>query len=1352
MSESDDSHEIFDSDNENQNTETLNSDKNKSTTFIKLQDNGKTEIRYVYHLSDIHIRRNTERHIEYKEVFDRVYKKLTQLIGDNKKVSIIVITGDIMHAKTELSPEAIKIAYHFFKELSEIATVILIPGNHDCNLSNKNRLDALTPIVEDIGKLDNLYYLKKSGIYQYYNIVFGVTSIFDDVFIPADRITKEIWKSVKQSHKYKIALFHGPVHGAKTDVGYRMNNDELVAQDFDGYDYAMLGDIHRYQYMDENQRIAYSGSLIQQSYGESISNHGILKWDLLDGESEFIEIKNNYGYCTIRIVDGKMVETKIPTKPRIRFILENTTELEYQDIFKKLDKQYQICEHIKDSNFRTKIKNTSHKNKFKGNITAHATQENIIRGYLAKQNLDKDKIDKILAMHKKMYQKVLSDKKDQVADVMHNAVQNQRWRILELRFSNTLSYGRDNVIDFRNYDANKIIGVFAPNHYGKSAILDIILFCLFDRFSRGERRDILNKNQKKMYCSILFCVGSQKYFIERIGQRSKNGLTVKIDVNFFSFILDKKGREIQENLNGLDKNDTNRKIVELVGDYNDYLTTCICLQQGKSANFIDMTQLQKKEYINDILRLNVFEDCHNMAKEKLKKLTAQLKLLEQKVTHKSFDEIKINIKNLSLEIKKLEQQKESIHRAFYRELEYALSILKPDPMTVYHELSEYDLGSEQSILDTIHDITNKLSDKPGEKIAEIQEQLKTQKEILVELEKNSKKINDAAVKNGSDISSLTQQKESLLKKLVNIPKNLDLDVDGFEKDAENITARLKNIKESLTHLKNGEQAEKIERINSLKKTINELRASLKITDKNAQEKLNSLIEKSVDHQKKLMEMIDTDFTFLQKFDLNEKNKILQTIPMKKKLMKYMQKNISMMSQYRSTKDVENDKLIENIIDYNQKIADNCGKWVDWAEKILLQNDEDNVADMIEFSKNLQLQILETAISYMEHIDNLAVDCKIKGLEKKLEVLSEFAGTQKEIDNLLKEQEILQEKQNMIKNKIKQALEYKNHMEKNKLIQQEIDGISTQIKTENIRIKTQETKIETIRTDIRKMEKLIDTHQEKLSQTKNLKQRLVLLQQYYLEYLSWNIKNHYYEYWTKIKNKLDSELSELDKEIEKHKLEMALLKKDLEQYLELRQEFDQISTETNLYQLYVQVMNYNGLPYEMIKTYLPLIESDVNQILHSMVGFNIEFVFFDNDKLEEQKSRQIKTNVGCIDINICYDGMKPYNVLLASGFERFIIGLAIRMTLCQISLTAKPNFFIIDEGWSCLDSENLGNISSIMNYIKMQYDHVIIISHLDQLKNEADYVINIDKTQGYSHITTANTIKTKKKKSREIVVV
>ncbi len=101
-------------------------------------------------------------------------------------------------------------------------------------------------------------------------------------------------------------------------------------------------------------------------------------------------------------------------------------------------------------------------------------------------------------------------------------------------------------------------------------------------------------------------------------------------------------------------------------------------------------------------------------------------------------------------------------------------------------------------------------------------------------------------------------------------------------------------------------------------------------------------------------------------------------------------------------------------------------------------------------------------------------------------------------------------------------------------------------------------------------------------------------------------------------------------------------------------------------------------------------------------------------------------MGAIDIDICHNKMKNYNVQLSSGFEKFIIGIAIRMVLYKISQTTKPNIFIIDEGWSCLDDDNLNNIESIINFIKQEFDHVIIITHIEQLKDQADYVINISR--------------------------
>ena len=54
----------------------------------------------------------------------------------------------------------------------------------------------------------------------------------------------------------------------------------------------------------------------------------------------------------------------------------------------------------------------------------------------------------------------------------------------------------------------------------------------------------------------------------------------------------------------------------------------------------------------------------------------------------------------------------------------------------------------------------------------------------------------------------------------------------------------------------------------------------------------------------------------------------------------------------------------------------------------------------------------------------------------------------------------------------------------------------------------------------------------------------------------------------------------------------------------------------------------------------------------------------------------------------------------------------------------------------MDPENLSNIGTIIKYIKSQYEHVIIISHLEQLKNQAYHSININQHNGYSYVDDA----------------
>lgn len=1363
----------FDSDTEITSTsDELSSEsilENTATIFIKLQEDLTNEIRYIYHLSDIHIRNSNQRQVEYSEVFEKTYKKLRLVIGQNKKISLIVLTGDILHAKTELSPESISMTYHFLKKLSDIATVILIPGNHDTNLSNRHRLDALSPIVNDVGNLPNLHYLKNSGFYLYNNIIFGVTSIFDQILLTANKMTIDMCKSIsKCKNKYKIGLYHGAVHSAETDVGFRMNREDLLVEHFKGYDYVLLGDIHKFQYMNEDKTIAYAGSLIQQSYGESVNNHGVLQWDLKSGESKLLEIKNDYGYCTVKIVDGEIESgTIIPSKPRIRFVLENTNEIQYQEIIKKIENEYDLCEIIKESNFRTKLcqnLNTNNKNKKKNTKLAYNTQEDIIRGYLIKKKLDADKIDSIIDLHKKIYQKILAQKQNQSVNIGSVGVsKNQTWKIMELKFSNTLSYGKDNVIDFRNYESNQIIGIMAPNRYGKSAILDIILFCLFDKMSRGERRDILNKNQNKMYCSLLFRIGKVQYLIERIGQRSKNGLSVKIDVNFWEIKTDSKtGIENKEKLNGLDKNDTNKKIVDLIGDYTDYLTTCFCLQSTKTNNFIDMTHLQKKEYLNEILKLNVFEDCHNVAKDKLKELTGQMKILGQKIGTKSFAEIKESITVITKEVQKLTSDQNILQQLITENLDYMLELHEQLPLNNYNDLREYTLESESDISDTIDKLKAELDEMPHIDTQKINSKITNLTTKLDELD-----VTITSSKCESKLERMRNKLEKLLVEFVNISSTASniyakLDIKKLNTEKEIITDRIIQINKMLSTDFSSDLTDKITQISNLKNEILDLKKQIKPVD--IQNILYSLDESSLQinpYEKFINTQHDlVDFLTIYDDYYASNNIQIEKTQYQIKIMdqnkKRTQLNISDIEKYISELDENTDiSLLEKILQRDKMWIK---KYDTWKKRILKLCEEnaniispDKKCSIVKNDMNESVShIISSTFDTIHHLDNYVINKKIENREKKLSNLAEYSASKKNRDNLKHELENLQQQLSLCEVNITNIDEYNTNIKHNDAIQIQVDEVKNLIKETKVELKQFENERTALKKEIQEQSLLLKNNTVSIARRSKLFAHIKLLVEYQTIFITWNHKCSIYNKYAKLKKKSELDLSEITMSLAQKKIELCTLTKEMDQYLLSRKEFDDKSDETNLYQLYVQSMDYNGLPYEILKDYLPMIGADINQILHSMVNFDIEFMFHDESQLADQKTKQLKSNAGCININLCHKGMRPYNVQLASGFEKFIIGLAIRMTLSQISLTAKPNFLIIDEGWSCLDSEYKNDISAIMSYIKNQYDHVIIISHLEELKSQVDYIINIDRVNNYSYVDTCvnKSIESKKIKSKK----
>ena len=89
--------------------------------------------------------------------------------------------------------------------------------------------------------------------------------------------------------------------------------------------------------------------------------------------------------------------------------------------------------------------------------------------------------------------------------------------------------------------------------------------------------------------------------------------------------------------------------------------------------------------------------------------------------------------------------------------------------------------------------------------------------------------------------------------------------------------------------------------------------------------------------------------------------------------------------------------------------------------------------------------------------------------------------------------------------------------------------------------------------------------------------------------------------------------------------------------------------------------------------------------------------------------------------------------MASGAEKTIAAMAIRLALLNVSTLPKSDIFVLDEPGTALDEENMEGFIRIMEMIKTQFKTVLLISHLDSLKDVVDHQIEISTEEGYASV-------------------
>jgi DNA repair exonuclease SbcCD nuclease subunit/ABC-type branched-subunit amino acid transport system ATPase component len=587
----------------------------------------------IAHASDIQTR-VFKRHKEFRDHFHNFYESLKQQQPD-----AIVLTGDIIHDKTHVSPELFDMEVDFFKALLGIAPVHVIPGNHDGNLNNLSRLDSLTPIFKAIGN-NNLHYYKESGIYNIYeDLNFVVFSCFDD---------ESRWPTKLQidQEMLNIGLFHGMIQGAELQNGQIVQEHPYKLKNFlNIVDYLLLGDIHKMQFLDSNYKSAYAGSLIQQNYAESIEK-GYLLWKIESKKKhsvDFVKLSSICPFYTIKLSEDLAVPLSLDfqKKGRIRVISRPLTSSEKKKIEDDVNFKYEPVEVVFNEldNIPAQIVlNEDAQNKVE-NLEDLEVQEKLFNTFLTPYNLPEDTLKKVLELNRKYDAKSKTEE-----DIKRNI----QFKIGKMSFYNMLSYGEDNTFDFSKYKG--ILGVFGKNAVGKSSlVVDIPLYIFLNKISKkGVVKNDLLINEHKDNCggSLEISLGNDKYTISRstsvyVKTGKNKGEPVyqgKTEVDFKCLHAD--GTE--EDKNGLQRDDTDKIVRQVFGTAEDFMATSIA-PQWELLGLIAAGGTKRQELIGKYFDIDIFEQKNKLAKEDLKAIKAEIKIYEAKNLDPNIEEQSVQL-------------------------------------------------------------------------------------------------------------------------------------------------------------------------------------------------------------------------------------------------------------------------------------------------------------------------------------------------------------------------------------------------------------------------------------------------------------------------------------------------------------------------------------------------------------------------------------------------------------------------------------------------------------------------------------------------------------------------------------
>lgn len=203
------------------------------------------------------------------------------------------------------------------------------------------------------------------------------------------------------------------------------------------------------------------------------------------------------------------------------------------------------------------------------------------------------------------------------------------------------------------------------------------------------------------------------------------------------------------------------------------------------------------------------------------------------------------------------------------------------------------------------------------------------------------------------------------------------------------------------------------------------------------------------------------------------------------------------------------------------------------------------------------------------------------------------------------------------------------------------------------------------------------------------------------------------------DELEIQKSNINNTISNNKFSITSIDEKIENNKKLIIRIQEEEEKEKIYKIYLELFGKNGISKMIMKTMMPLINSELQRLMEDSSYFKLEIRISDKNEVEFM---MIDNGTGIEKLMVS-----------GSGFERTIAALALRSVLSKICSLPKPNVIVFDEVFGKISNDNLEMVAEFFIKIKEYFDKIFVISHNPLVNQWNDSVVKIKKENNVSKV-------------------